>query len=87
MRDGVNIAQKTEKKQTVPYGEIMSLGIGEAFISFPGMDSVAKVKFEGHGESLSCPSGVALLLGIWSRIIGDGINFKQFGVDFSIPSA
>ena len=48
MRDGVNISQKTEKKPTVPYNEIMNLGVGEAFISFPSTDSVAKVKFEVH---------------------------------------
>lgn len=46
MRDGVNISQKTEKKQTVPYNEIMCLKPGEAFVLFPGMDIVGKVKFK-----------------------------------------
>lgn len=48
MRDGVNISQKTEKKQTVPYNEIMSLKPGEAFVSFSGTDIVGKVKFRLH---------------------------------------
>lgn len=48
MRDGVNIAQKTEKKSTVPYSEIMDLKVGEAFLSFSGIESVAKVKFKLH---------------------------------------
>ena len=48
MRDGVNIAQKTDKKQTVPYWEIMNLKIGEAYIKFSGVDIITKVQFELH---------------------------------------
>ena len=48
MRDGVNISQKSEKKPTVPYSEIMSLKTGEAFLSFSGVDLVGKVKFKLH---------------------------------------
>ena len=48
MRDGVNISQKTEKKQTVPYSEIMNLKPGEAFVAFSGLDTVGKVQFELH---------------------------------------
>lgn len=48
MRDGVNIAQKTEKKLTVPYNEIMNLSTGEAFIKFSNVEPIAKVKFEYH---------------------------------------
>lgn len=48
IRDGVNIAQKTEKKQTVPYTEIMDLKPGEAFIRFSGVDMVTKAKFKFH---------------------------------------
>lgn len=46
MRDGVNIAQKTERKLTVPYNEIMNLSTGEAFIKFSNVELIAKVKFE-----------------------------------------
>ena len=46
MRDGVNIAQKTERKLTVPYNEIMNLSTGEAFIKFSNIELIAKVKFE-----------------------------------------
>ena len=45
MRDSVNISQKSENKPTVPYNEIMCLKTGEAFVSFPSTDSIAKVKF------------------------------------------
>jgi len=48
IRDGVNIAQKTEKKQTVPYTEIMDLTPGEAFIRFSSVNMVAKTKFKLH---------------------------------------
>lgn len=48
MRDGVNIAQKTEKKQTVPFTEIMNLKPGEAFVKFSGIDVIAKIKFKLH---------------------------------------
>lgn len=51
MRDGVNIAQKTEKKQTVPYSEIMNLSPGEAFIKFSGIKIVTKTKFKLHEAS------------------------------------
>jgi hypothetical protein len=48
MRDGVNIAQKIEKKQTVPYSEIMKLKPGEAFIGFSGVSTVTKTTFKLH---------------------------------------
>lgn len=48
MRDGINIAQKTERKLTVPYDEIMNLSTGEAFIKFSNIEFIAKVKFEYH---------------------------------------
>ncbi len=48
MRDGVNIAQKTEKKLTVPYTEIMDLKPGGTFIRFSGIDLVTKTKFKLH---------------------------------------
>ncbi|MDR1983056.1 MAG: type IV secretion system DNA-binding domain-containing protein, partial [Holosporaceae bacterium] len=50
MRDGVNIAQKTEKKQTVPYSEIMNLTPGEAFIKFSGVDVITKTRFKLHED-------------------------------------
>lgn len=48
MRDGVNISQKTEKKQTVPYSEIMNLKIGEAFVKLSGIETIGKVQFKYH---------------------------------------
>lgn len=48
MRDGVNIAQRIETKQTVPYSEIMNLKIGEAFIKLSGVDVITKVQFKLH---------------------------------------
>lgn len=48
MRDGANISQHKEIKKVVPPSEIMHLKPGEAFLSFPGIDHVAKVKFELH---------------------------------------
>lgn len=48
MRDGVNIAQKTEKKHTVPYTDIMNLKTGEAFIKFSGIDRIVKTTFKFH---------------------------------------
>lgn len=53
IRDGVNIAQKTEKKLTVPYSEIMTLKPGEAFLSFASIPSVAKVRFKFHESSIT----------------------------------
>jgi hypothetical protein len=52
MRDGVNITQKTEKKPTVPHGEIMDLKPGEAFIRFSGINVVTKTKFKMHKISM-----------------------------------
>jgi type IV conjugative transfer system coupling protein TraD len=48
IRDGVNIAQKTDKKQTVPYTEIMDLKTGEAFVRFSGVDLITKTSFKFH---------------------------------------
>ncbi len=48
IRDGVNIAQKTDKKSTVLPAEIIDLKPGEAFIRFSGIDMVAKSKFKLH---------------------------------------
>jgi type IV conjugative transfer system coupling protein TraD len=49
-RDGVNISQQNTKKSSVPYGEIMNLKTGEAFIKFSGIDLIAKTQFELHEE-------------------------------------
>ncbi|GHT95905.1 hypothetical protein FACS1894122_13820 [Alphaproteobacteria bacterium] len=46
VRDGVNIAQQTHKKSSVPFNEIMNLKTGEAFIKFAGIDLVTKTKFK-----------------------------------------
>lgn len=46
MRDGANISQHKEVKKVVSPSEIMNLKTGEAFISFPGIDLSAKVKFK-----------------------------------------
>lgn len=46
MRDGANISQHKEVKKVVSPSEIMNLKTGEAFVSFPGIDPVAKVKFK-----------------------------------------
>lgn len=48
MRDGVNIAQQKEKKNIVSASDIMALGLGEAFIRFPTVSLVGKIKFNYH---------------------------------------
>ena len=45
MCDGVNISQHKESKNIVQPSEIMKLKTGEAFLSFPNIELVAKVKF------------------------------------------
>jgi hypothetical protein len=50
VRDGVNIAQQTHKKSSVPFNEIMNLKTGEAFIKFSGIDLVTKTKFKLHEQ-------------------------------------
>jgi hypothetical protein len=52
VRDGVNIAQQTHRKSSVPFNEIMNLKTGEAFIKFSGMDLVTKTKFKLHEEGV-----------------------------------
>jgi type IV secretory pathway TraG/TraD family ATPase VirD4 len=93
MRDGVNIAQKTEKKQTVPYAEIMNLTPGEAFIKFSGIAVVAKTKFKlhEHGHQKPCQQDMATSVRLldlstfsekYSKFFGDylklsGMNFSE----------
>jgi type IV secretory pathway TraG/TraD family ATPase VirD4 len=94
MRDGVNIAQKTEKKQTVPYTEIMNLAPGEAFIKFSGIDVVTKTKFKlhEHGQIKKIHQNMAAsahLLDLntfktkYPEIFGDYL--KLSGMNFSKP--
>jgi hypothetical protein len=61
VRDGVNIAQQTHKKSSVPFNEIMNLKTGEAFIKFSGIDLVTKTKFKLHDQYQrdgACSTGV-----------------------------